>query len=406
MKILKIALVMALFFTACGKESEVPEQPINAAAAQKSADMNAEMGWRLFHKERQLQSGKNVLISPYSIQTAMQMATNGAQNLTLEELLVFLRCGGDCNIDSLNAGYQSLRYQLEDKNGQPSLTSANGFFYDPARVNINSGFITLNQSAYGCQDKTVNFNNESVALQFINDWVKESTNQKIDKILERITSDDVAFLINALHFKGDWATGFNPQLTTADAFTRADGSTVSANFVSADRNFTFKITPQFHLVDIPFKDSTFSMSLIQPGLSNTSSDWPAALDAATWKALYDGAVYSRAITYFPRMKLEYKNDLIPAMKALGLNEPFEGSRADFSRLGTSTSGGNIFISQVQHKTVLEVDEKGAEGAAVTAVGFAQTSLPPVFRYDKPFVLVLRHVPTNAILFVGYVEQPG
>lgn len=405
MKLLKLALAMALFLTACGKTGDISEPPENAASAQKTADQNAEMGWRLFHKERQLKSGQNVLISPYSIQTAMQMAANGAQQLTLEELMVFLRCGGECNTDSLNAGYEALRYWLEEKSGHPQVTSANGFFYDPLRVNVDPGFININQSAYACQEKPLNFSNEPVALAFINDWVKESTNNKIDKILERITSDDVAFLINALHFKADWATGFVQQMTIEEAFTRADGSTVMANFVNGDRNFTFKITPQFQLVDIPFRDSTYSMSLIQPGLSNSSADWPAALDATVWKKLYEDAQYSRAITYFPRMKLAYKNDLIPAMKALGLNEPFSGNRADFSRLGTAINGGNIFISQVQHKTVLEVDEKGAEGAAVTAVGFAQTSLPPVFRFNKPFVLVLRHIPTNTMMFVGYVEKP-
>lgn len=406
MKFLRLTLALALFFAACGKDSTIIDPPADAALAQKAADRNAEMGWRLFHKERQLNSGQNVLISPYSIQTAMQMASNGAKQLTLEELMVFLRCGGECDTDSLNADYQALRYWLEKKSGHPQVTSANGFFYDPLRVNVNPGFININQSAYACQEKPLNFNNEPVALSFINDWVKESTNNKIDKIIERITSDDVAFLINAIHFKADWATGFVQQLTFEEPFTRADGSTVMANYVNADRNFTFSITPQFQLVDIPFKDSTYSMSLIQPGLSNTDADWPSALNTNVWKALYDGAQYDRAITTFPRMKLEYKNDLIPAMKALGLNEPFSDNRADFSLLGTSTNGGNIFISQVQHKTVLEVDEKGAEGAAVTAVGFSQTSLPPVFRFNKPYVLVLRHIPTNTMMFVGYVEKPG
>ncbi len=91
------------------------------------------------------------------------------------------------------------------------------------------------------------------------------------------------------------------------------------------------------------------------------------------------------------------------MQMLGVKDAFSDSAADFSGMGTSA--GRIVISQVKHKAVLEVDEKGAEGAAVTSVGFGVTSVPPQFTYNKPFVLALRHIATNTLVFVGYVAEP-
>jgi serine protease inhibitor len=109
---------------------------------------------------------------------------------------------------------------------------------------------------------------------------------------------------------------------------------------------------------------------------------------------------------FPKLDLEYDAGLIPSLKNLGISDAFSESAGNFSNMGQALIGPNIFISQVRHKAVLKVDEKGAEGAAVTSVTFGTTSLPPTFTFDKPFVLVLRHTATNAIVFAGLVNNPS
>jgi serine protease inhibitor len=112
--------------------------------------------------------------------------------------------------------------------------------------------------------------------------------------------------------------------------------------------------------------------------------------------------FGRAIVSFPKMKLSYEADLVNSLKKLGMNAAFYESSADFKAMGTAAK--NIFINQIKHKAVLEVDEKGAEGAAVTAVGFGITSLPPVLNFNKSYYLVLRNLKTNTILFIGFVGK--
>jgi len=400
--LLPLALLLAL--VACKKENTVPPQePVPVDKVEKLAEMNQTLGWDMFKQEQLAKPGQNVLISPFSIQTALTMANNGAKGNTLAEMLGVMGCD-NCSVSDLNALHRDLTTLLTEQSGHPSVTVSNRYFYDDKRINVKPPFLSALSTYYESGADNLNFSNEQAALDQINGWVKTSTKGKIDKILERITVNDVAFLINALHFKADWATGFSPDLTNKAQFTKADGSVAQVDFVNADRNFTFAITGQHNLVDIPFKDSTFSLSFIQPAATNTAPDWHLNISPEIWKSLYSNVQNSRAQVYFPKLKLAYDNDIIQSLKNLGMLAAFSDRDADFTAMGTAAQ--NIFISQIKHKTVLEVDEKGAEGAAVTSIGFAITSLPPTFWFNRPFVLVLRHIPTNTMLFTGFVADPA
>lgn len=404
-KILILGWVALFFLSAltCRKGEPSPSHVLPEQVA-SLAEMSQVVGWALFRQEQVAKPRQNVLLSPYSIQTAFSMAVNGARGRTAEELQAFLGCSGWANSD-LNAGYRNLDVLLTKQSGHPTVTVANRYFYDAKRIAVKETFLQTLQQYYHSGADNLNFSTEQQALKHINDWVKTSTKGKIDKILDQITPLDVAFLINALHFKADWATGFAPELTRKKDFTRADGSKVQTDFVYADRAFTFAATSQFRLVDLPFRDSTYSLSLIQPGSGNSDPQWHLSLTPQRWRALYDSIVYNRAEVLFPKLNLSFENDLIKSLEALGVRAPFSERDADFTLMGTNPGGKNIFIKQVKHKAVLNVDEKGAEGAAVTSIGFGITSVPPQFWFDKPFVLVLRHIPTNTLLFVGYVADP-
>jgi len=401
--LLLFPLALLLAFSACKKENTAPPQePVPVDKVEKLAQMNQALGWDLFKQEQLAKPGQNVLISPFSVQTALTMATNGAKGNTLAEMLGVMDCE-NCAVSDLNLLHRDLTTLLTEQSGHPSVTVSNRYFYDNKRINVKPPFLATLSEHYDCGSDHLNFSNEQAALDQINGWVKSSTKGKIEKILERITVYDVAFLINALHFKADWAAGFSQDYTLKAPFTKADGTVAQVDFVNDDRNFTFAQTAQHNIVDIPFKDSTFSLSFIQPSPANTATDWHLNISPEIWRNLYANAQYTRAMVYFPKLKLAYDNDLIASLKNLGMLAAFSDRDADFTTMGTAAQ--NIFIGQIKHKAVLEVDEKGAEGAAVTSIGFAITSVPPTFWFNRPFVLVLRHIPTNTMLFTGFVADP-
>ncbi len=396
-------LALMLGFISCQKEPKaVVKPPISVESVAEIAEMNQTLGWKIFNQEQASKPGENILISPFSIQTALNMAINGAKGKTLLEILELMG-RPDYPISDLNRLHNDLTTLLCEQSGHPTLTVANRFFYDNDRVSVKTPFLDA-ISSYGCGSENVNFDADQAAVDHINAWVKTSTNGKIDKILKTIIPLDVAFLINALHFKADWAIGFSPESTHLYSFTKSDGSETQVEFVNADRVFSFSQTAKYNLVDIPFKDSTFSLSFIQAAQTNTETDWHSSIRPEDFITLYENTHTERAIVYFPKLKLSYENDLIKSLEALGIYDAFSPNAADFTNLGTAIS--NIFIRQLKHKVVLDVDEKGAEGAAVTSIGFAMDSAPPSFRFDHPFVLVLRHIPTNTMIFTGFVADPS
>ncbi|HLF65679.1 MAG TPA: serpin family protein [Saprospiraceae bacterium] len=406
MKNLSLFLCVALsVLLSCDKNTVSPKDPVPVEDVQAIANISGDFGWKLFQELAAGETAENVLISPLSVQTALTMAVNGAKGETLSEMLSVLGCDG-CDVKDLNTQTSQLRVLMEEQSGHPRLTSANGFFYDDNRVHVLESFIQTLSTDYRAGFQTYDFG-DPATVDKINAWVKENTNDKIDGIIDEIGPLDLAFLINALHFKADWATGFSDELTYPGTFFTADGGEVQVSFVSADRNFSFAQQQYFSMVDVPFRDSTYSLSFIQPNDALASeADWLEQLKSSDLKAMWSALSYSRAWVNFPKLDLAYDKELIDPLERMGMTKAFSQQEADFSNLGHALIGPVIYISKVRHKAVLKVDEKGAEGAAVTSVGFSTTSLPPTFTFNKPFVIVLRHTPTNAMLFAGLVNDPA
>lgn len=395
-------------FLACEKsriENPAPKDPVPVEDVQAVANISSDFGWKLFQTiAREEAPDKNVLISPLSVQTALSMAVNGADSGTLDEMLQILGCEG-CSVRDLNTQTAKLRILMEEQSGHPTLTSANGFFYDQNRVHVLETFINALSTDYRAGFQTYNFGDPATKDK-INAWVKAQTNDKIDGIIDQINDLDLAFLINALHFTADWATGFASDMTHQAAFNTRDGRVIQVPFVSADRDFTFVQQGHFSMVDIPFRDSTYSLSLIRKNGDSPLASWADEVSVSQLKEMWSSLSYGRAWVSFPKLDLEYDKSLIPSLKEMGMRQAFQPGLADFSKLGHALIGPTIYISTVRHKAVLKVDEKGAEGAAVTSIGFSTTSLPPVITFNSPFILVLRHVETNAIVFAGVVNDPS
>jgi serine protease inhibitor len=320
-------------------------------------------------------------------------------------MLNVLECAG-CAVKDLNTQTAKLRILMEEQGGHPRLTSANGFFYDQNRIHVLESFSDALTSDYRVGFQKHDFA-DPATIDKINQWVEDNTAGKIDKIIEDISAYDLAFLINALHFKADWATGFAVESTFQGTFSTGSQKEVPVQYVSADRNFSTATSSSFKMVDLPFRDSTYSLSLVQS--SNASAiqpDWIAQLSSSNLREMWNSLSYDRALVSFPKLDIEYDNDLIPQLKSMGITRAFSESEANFSNMGHALIGPVIYISKVRHKAVLKVDEKGAEGAAVTSIGFSTTSAPPVFSFQKPFLIVLRHTSTNTILFAGLINDPS
>jgi serine protease inhibitor len=405
---IRIVAILTLFLLLIScEESQIDPGPGNQTVdpAMEALGRSIEQfGWNLFREivDRE-EPGKNIVISPLSIHTAISMAYNGSGGETKDGIENALQYS-DLDLPTLNASYDALMEYFADLQDGIEVEQANGVFWDDERLTVIQDFLDALSGSYHAEEQELDFG-DPATLDQINGWVEDNTRGKIDRILEQIKDIDVMFLINALYMKADWSNPFPTAQTSDRTFELNDGSEISVPTMFHDHQFAFHYQQDgYSAVDLPFADSTFSMTFFVPVTEESIDEFIARFDPTTPSDFYNNLQTGRVLVFLPKFEVDYKIELSEVTSALGMGIAFEKGKADFSGIGSSPLGP-MYISRINHKAVLEVDESGVEGSAVTAVVISADSLPPVIDLGRPFVFVIRDVPTGTILFIGKVEVP-
>jgi serpin B len=164
-------------------------------------------------------------------------------------------------------------------------------------------------------------------------------------------------------------------------------------------------TPAFQAVDLPYGDSSFTMTVLLPKASYTAESVAPTLTAESWQALTSSFHPQEVALWLPKITFSWKRKLVDDMKALGMRAAFVPDGADFTRMST-TMGTHLFVSLLQQNTFVAIDEEGTEAAAVTIGGIGLTSVPVVvqMRVDRPYIFVIRERLSGTILFMGKITQ--
>ncbi len=361
-------------------------------------------GFKLFTKVNDAQAGKNVFISPFSVSMAFGMALNGANGVTLDSLKQALG-DAEMSMDDINQSYKNISATLTALDPRVAFQIANSVWYKTG-FSVLQQFLDDNRLYFDAEIASLDFSQPS-ALTTINDWVNSKTNGKIPTILSAIPPEAVMYLINAIYFKGAWTYQFDPQYTKDNLFTCADGSTVSCRMMSQLTTFEYYVNSELQAIDLPYGDRMFSMTVILPRSSTSIDQFAATLSEERWNAIVAGLDSSTVNLFIPKFKLEYARTLNEELKSLGMTIAFSDF-ADFSRI---TPGGGIMISEVKHKTFVEINEEGTEAAAATSIGFATTTAYggpsfPIMRIDRPFIFAIREHQSGTILFIGKIVNPS
>ncbi|WP_076672206.1 serpin family protein [Pontibacter indicus] len=400
-----IALVALSLFSACQKEmvDEGPNTPNTrplTAQEQKTVTSSNDFAFRSFAELSKAEEAENVFISPLSISMALAMAYNGADGETKQAIGQMLGFEAASDED-INKSYKDLIALLQGIDKKVIFTSANSLWHSNL-VRLQAPFIQTNKEYFNATVQGLDFASPASVGQ-INNWVKNSTNDKIDKILDEIGRDEVLFLINAIYFKGTWTYPFDKNLTKPGLFYLENGSSMTHDFMSMKKGeYLVYGDNTVNMVDLPYGNGQYSMTIVMPSGENTVQSIMPQLNPdnlAKWLAA--GNKISKELQ-MPKFKLEYEEELNAMLSKLGMGIAFSGG-ANFSRMLEGQS--NLAISKVKHKTFVEVNEEGTEAAAVTSVGVELTSMPSAYRIDRPFVFMIREKSSGAILFIGKLMQP-
>jgi serine protease inhibitor len=348
----------------------------------------------------------NLMISPLSISMALAMTLNGAEGQTYEDMREALYLAG-MNLDEINDSFRSLIELLVTVDPKVTMKIANSVWHSD-QFDVNPDFKERVKTYFDAEVSELDFR-DPAAADPINAWVREKTDGLIEELLDEIDEDRIMYLINALYFKGDWLRQFDRDDTQSTEFYLESGESVMVDMMKQKGLFATYFDGDVQMIELPYGDSLFTMSVLMPANSDTPVDrfieeQVSASNLAEWRSNLRVDMRESTI-HLPKFELEYEIKLNDVLNAMGMEIAFDEWEANFS--GLSAHGQrNLFLDEVLHKTFIRVDEEGTEAAAVTSVGVMPTSMPPQMIVNRPFVFIIHERESGANLFMGKVKNPG
>jgi len=351
-------------------------------------------------------SGKSFVYSPLSITYVLGMVNDASTGMTeqeLEQTLGFHEGGIQAVNDYCKKLIEGL--PLVDKDVQ--LNIANALFVNKNKVRLKPQYQADMEQYYDAKAEALEFNSQ--ALGKINDWCSDKTNGMIDKILDRIDPRVVTYLLNAIYFKADWTSKFDPDNTKTETFTTENGST-QLPLMQQDVLISYAKTDTYAAIKLPYSNGYWDMTVMLPEEGKTIDD---VISQLTTEVMAGSTTKPQFMAYEVDLKLprfetysdtdDLQAGLIGLLQKMGIRQAFEPNHAEIPNMCENT---NVYIAMMRQKAAIKVNEEGAEAAAVTVAGGYATSVGPVtypkatFHANRPFVYVIREASSNVILFVG------
>ncbi|XP_040442727.1 leukocyte elastase inhibitor-like [Falco naumanni] len=402
----------------------------------------------LYNKLNRNAEDTNIVFSPMSISVALALVCLGAKNNTaaqIEKVLHARKAAGrmslgsdlesaapemepersqegqpslsQCNKDGDldHKAFQALRLQLQNLGERYVLTLANNLFIQQG-FELQHKFLMCTKELYGAMLQTVDFHGAVDAARIkINAWVESETQGKIKELFAPgvIDAHALLVLVNAIFFKASWEYKFEEQKTVQKDFKLNQNEKKSVQMMYQKGTFKFGYIEEIgaQVLELPYAQKSLSMVILLPGdmADGSTSGLKQIESTMTYENLMMWAASEHMFettveVYLPRFKLEGTFNLNEVLQEMGMTDIFTESKADLSAMSFAKS---LVLSNVVHKTYVEVNEEGTTAAAGTGAVIVRRSLPltEVFMADHPFLFFIRHNPTNTILFFGKLCSP-
>ncbi|MGI6561669.1 MAG: serpin family protein [Clostridia bacterium] len=389
-------LIFLLAFSVPLSGCSVSEAVVKAEKQNEVVIGNTRFAIELFKILNKDDSDKNIFISPISISTALTMTLNGASGSTKEAMEKALFYTG-ISLDEINSGSKYIYQNLKSKDNQTELIMDNSIWIKKGYP-IKQSFKDVNKEMFDAYITDLDFSKPGAADE-INNRIKKSTKGMIDQMIRPpIPEHVVMYLINAIYFKGDWTNSFDPK-NTYEANFYGKSKTVTVDMMRRTGDTEYYGNERLKAVRLPYgQKEAYAMYVILPDEESDIDEFIDSFDADTWNEIRTGMVEKNKFNLMlPKFNMEYGiKELKAALTELGMGEAFTGG-ADFSLM----SDGNLYIENVLHKAVIEVNEEGSKAAGATVVIIEETYIPDNnFIANRPFLFIIADEGDGNILFTG------
>jgi len=414
MKTLSIVLVLgiAICWTKCNRTTtteqpnEPPKTTINISAEIDSAMIKSNNAFALEIFKELNSATKNVSFSPFSISTAMAMTYAGAREESEKQISKVLHFNKDQQ--NFHPAYSALLEYIKGLNRKDSLElhTANAL-YAQNDYPFSEDYFNLIRTNYGAEAQNLDFKNETEKSRLvINKWVKEQTRDKIEELLKPGILGDLTrlVLVNAIYFLGKWENAFNPDETMPLSFIINQEQSVNAEFMVREGKVNIYENEDLQVLELPYAGKDMSMIIYLPRTKENRTELISefSMDKIS---LWNTKMSNKEMKiYIPKFKISAEFELSEILKNMGMPHPFS-LQADLSGM---TGRRDLMIDKVVHQACIEVNEKGTEAAAATAVVIREKSakITPEFRADHPFLFIIKENKYDNILFAGRLNNPA
>ena len=399
--LLIVILIFSIFSISCTAKEENPQKGNDDIEISKRDDVKTNnsfsssvtyFGKNILTKKY---NNNNTVVSPLSLHLAFDMVYNGAEGETETEMRKTL--GYPSNMDKKAISEQSKAIMDNLKsNDSMTLEIANSLWAKKG-FKIKKSFIDNSKNYFYAEVK----NNTEPKL--INKWVSDKTHKKINKIANNEV--DTA-LINAIYFNGNWVDKFDKDATRDRDFTTLDKQKMKVPTMYKCDDMPYYENKKYQAVRLNYKGNKISMFVFLPNEKKSIDDFVKDFSQDEFLNASKNLSRTNLELYLPKFKAECSFELSKTVKELGMKSAFDG-RANFNGIAEK-----LCISEIIHKTYIDVNESGTEAAAVTAVmmnctavPFEEEVKPKCMRVDRPFFFVLSDNDSNIPVFMGVITKP-
>lgn len=359
----------------------------------------------------ELHRNVNLFFSPTSISLALGMVFLGAKgesSVQISDSLNWSSSEREKVYSALKVLHQTVRSHEQERF---ELELANRIWGHQA-LRLEKAFINAIRKIYDTEITLKDFERDPERVRNeVNQWVHQRTNGKIKDFLAPgvINANTQLALVNAIYFKGLWKYKFNEKNTFHGPFysfgNQENEDVVEMMSQTAKLNYFFDEKHNCRVLELPYSGDDASMMLILPEQLDGLSKLELSLTVGNLKRWTSLLTNTTVSVMLPKFKLNKEIDLKTVLPELGIRDIFDSSQANLTSI-SETDG--LFVSHAIHKAHVEVNERGTEAAAATGIVMRKRSLDlnEIFHVDHPFIFLIRHYPSNSILFVGRVLESG
>lgn len=346
----------------------------------------------------QMPENENYVISPLSLKIAMLMAANGAEGTTQNEILETF---GQSSISQADRDISDLMASLNNReNGEIHLANSiwfnKGYYSFIENADFSESYKEIIETVFGGTAQSVQMTD---SIEAVNEWVNTNTKGKIPTLLTEDHRKYLAVLVNAVYMKSAWVSPFEDYATAKDRFTDFSGKESQIDFMHQTAHFMYYEKDGTRALRLPYENG-LSMYVVL--------DLPDKVDLAS---IHENSEWKKIRLSLPKFKTEYALTLRELLEQMGIHKAFLNDNHDFDSMMTNLPDP-LKIDDVLQKAIIEVDEKGTEAAAATAIiikagSTAITEPEPIieFKADHPFTYYIVDDATSEVLFAGRFVSP-